>query len=247
MPVLLALLGYALNAICLVHAINTRQQQFWFMVLAMAPGVGSAAYFLMVVWPDIQRSRAARGVAGVIARTLDPDRDLKDGIEALEVTDTVENKRMLARQLAARGNYDDAIQLYRSAAVGLHQDDPVLLIGLAEALAGKGDHAGVLECLDRLFAKHPNLQSRDGHMLYAKSLEALGRIAEAAAEYRALSSYAVGPEAAVRFGLLAQTLGHHAEAQQVLSDIVRRYRRRGVVVAPEDREWVERAASALGG
>jgi hypothetical protein len=47
-----------------------------------------------------------------------------------------------------------------------------------------------------LINKNPDFRSADGHLLYARTLEALGETLKAEEEYQALSSYYAGPQAA---------------------------------------------------
>jgi hypothetical protein len=244
MPIL-GLLGLALYAGCIFHAIKTGRINYWLMILIFLPGIGSAAYLLFEVLPEMRNSRTARKAAGRLVDTIDPDRAMRRHSENLEIADTADNKRHLAEERMKRGQWKDAETLYRSALVGPLAGDPALLIGLAKALFGQGDYQGALDTLDLLQRENPNYESREGHMLYARSLEGLGRTREAADEYRSLIGYALGPEAQVRYGLLMKTLGDTQTANVAFAEAVRTYGRRRGKLDADERAWLAEAERHL--
>jgi len=238
MPILLGLLLYAFNIVCILHAIRSGRAGYWLIILVMVPGLGSAAYFIMEWWPELQMSRAGQKVAGNVARTLDPDREFRRRMQELEVADTAENKKALGEELLRRGQFDDAVRCYESALAPPHAGDVALLLGLARARFGAGDPDDALATLDRLQQVEPGFQSREAHLIYARSLETLGRDDEAEAEYRGLVRYAVGPEASVRLALLLQKRGKVEQARAAFGEVVRVYGPRFKALEREDRDWL---------
>jgi hypothetical protein len=61
--------------------------------------------------------------------------------------------------------------------------------------------------LDELIARNPAFKSPDGHLLYARALEAEGRTDAALSEYATLSQYYAGAEARLRYGQLLRRSG----------------------------------------
>lgn len=245
MPIL-GILGAVLYFGCIFHAIKTGRINYWLMILVLLPGIGSVAYLLLEVLPEARNSRSARVAAGRVGNALDPDRRMREHAANLETADTADNKRHLAEECIRRGQWDDAIGLYRSALVGPLASDPALLIGLSRALFGRGDYQASLDALDALQQDNPGYQSREGHMIYARNLEMLGRTREAADEYRSLIGYALGPEAQVRYGLLMKTMGEPRLAEEAFRDAVRTYGRRLDKLDSGDREWIAQAERSLG-
>jgi hypothetical protein len=244
MPII-GLLGLLLYAGCIFHAIKTGRINYWLMILIFLPGLGSLAYILMEVLPEMRNSRTARRAASGIVDTLDPDRAMRRHAENLEVADTADNKRHLAEECMKRGQWKEAEQLYRSALVGPLAGDPALLIGLARALFGQNDFQGTLDALDLLQRENPNYESREGHMLYARALEGAGRMREAAEEYRSLIGYALGPEAQVRYGLLMKAMGEPQVARDAFAEAVRTYGRRRGKLDADERAWLAEAERNL--
>jgi hypothetical protein len=144
-----------------------------------------------------------------------------------------------------RGQWAEAEALYRAALVGPLADDPALLIGLAKALSGRGDHKGALDALDRLYRDSPKYESREARLIQARALEGAGRSHEAADAWRALIGYTQGPEAQVRYGLLMKKMGEAERAREAFTEAVRTYGRNPGRLDPSDREWLAEAERNL--
>ena len=204
-----------------VHVIKTGRNMIWIWVLVLLPGVGSLAYVVVELLPELLRSRATRSAVRGVKRAVDPDRDLRQASATAAVSDTVVAKARLGAELARRGDYAAAAETYRAGLKGIYEHDPTLLLGLAEALFAAGDAAGARQSLDALIANNPDFKSADGHLLYARALEAEGNLAKAEAEYRGIANYYPGAEARVRHALLLRKLGRADEARAALDDVLR--------------------------
>ncbi len=236
-----------LEIACIVHIMKTGRERYWVLIVFFLPVAGMVAYAVVEVLPDLMRGSAARKVNRRALTMLDPDRDLRRRRVELEQADTVENRRLLAEEHMGRGEYAEANALLQTAFVGVHADDRSLLMAVAEACVGLGDHAGALAALDRLRAAHPNFQSSEGHLIYARSLEGLGRDKDAEEEYRDLVGYAPGEEVRCRFGQLLLRCGDREGAMALFREILKnaklgtaRYRR-------DQQPWIEAAERALAG
>jgi hypothetical protein len=124
---------------------------------------------------------------------------------------------------------------------GIFAEDAAVLFGLARAQLGAGDARAAEETLSRLRAAHPDLQHQEGHLLYARALEAQGRLGEAEEEYEALSGYSAGLEARTRNGLLLLRTGHPEKAQAMFRSVAGADKLRGIVLTDNDRKWLKTA------
>lgn len=217
----IGLISLGLLVLCVVHAIRTGNIFPWIYVMVFLPGIGPLIYFFMMIVPDLFRSRAARTLKSGAARAIDPNKDFRATMREVEMVGSVDAKRALAEQLLQRGQYADAIELYRSALQGQFATDPALLVGLARAQFLSGDGAGAQASLDTLQAADPKFVSEDAHMLYARALELQGKNEEAADEYKRLVPFFAGEEARARYATLLETLGRRDEAGALFTQVLK--------------------------
>ena len=242
---LFGILGLVVYVGCIFHAIRTGRINYWLLILIFLPGLGSIAYLLLEVLPEMRNSRAARRAVTGIGEVLDPNRALRESAESLEGADTADNRRHLAEARMKRGQWKEAEALYRGALVGPLADDPALLIGLAKALAGQGNSAGALEAMEQLYRENPDYESREARLIHARALDGVGRTREAADAWRALIGYTSGPEAQVRYGLALKKLGDASGAKEAFAETVRTYGRSRGKLDADERPWLAEAERNL--
>jgi hypothetical protein len=240
------IISIVLPIACIVHIIRSGADRIWVYVVIFLPGIGSIAYLVAEILPGMLGGARARRLAGSAVRTIDPERDLRRRLADLDLVESAENKRLAAEELLKLGRAPEAAQMLKSALTGIHGDDPALLIALARAASAAGDHAQALDALDHLRAANPDFQSPEAHLIYARSLEGLGRDQEAIDELASLVTYATGEEARCRYALLLRRHGREAEAQQIFAEIVARAGRANGRYRRTEREWIETARRESG-
>jgi len=229
----------------IVHVLKTGRNTTWVFILLFAPMIGGLAYFIVELLPEWTSSRGARQVRRNLSRVIDPSRNLRQASDQLAVADTVQNAMALAGECLRQEKFAEAKELYQRALRGIHADDPALLFGLAQAQFGLGDFAGVVSSLDELKAKNPSHTSADGHLLYARALENLGRTAEAIEEYESLSNYYPGPEPACRLAQLLLAQGRPDRARELFNRVLAESRTAGRHYNSLHREWVAMAKDSV--
>lgn len=222
-----------------IHIIRTGRDRIWIYVVMFLPLAGVLAYFIAELLPEMLGSRTARKLKQGAIDKVDPGRDLRARLDALDAADTVDNRRYVAEEYLRLGQFEDALKMYRTTLSGMYGDDPALLMGAARAADGAGRSAEVLELLDRLRATNPDFQSAEGHLLYAKALEALARTDEALKEYEALVTYATGEEARCRYALLLKREGSTIAARALFDEVLTRARRGDGHYRAAEREWID--------
>lgn len=242
---LLALLVIACQVTCGLHVVRSGQERYWLYLIIALPGLGCLIYFLGIMLPDLLGSRTGRRTVNRLHDKLDPERHLRTLRDELDLRDTRETRVQLAEELLRLGLAADAASHYQAALRGIHAQAPDILLGLAQAQFAKGDAQGCRETLDRLIEHNPDYRSADGHLLYARALEALGDTARAEEEYRALSSYYAGPEANYRYALMLRQLGRQREARELLEQIQNYARRSPRHYRNLHGEWLDLSRDAL--
>jgi hypothetical protein len=119
------------------------------------------------------------------------------------------------------------------------------MLGLAQAQFAEGDARGARTTLDELIARNPDFRSPDGHLLYARALEAEGNVSKALEEYRTLAPAYPGAEASVRYAQLLKAQGEAAEAQRVVRELLERARIAPGHYRKAQREWLDAANKLL--
>ena len=136
---LISILSIAIQVGLIVHVIKTGRNMLWIMALAFLPVVGSIAYVLAELLPELLGGRTARRAKSGVQRMMDPDRDLRRASAEVEISGNVDARRRLAEELLERRQVDAAIDVYQGGLRGIFEHDPTLLLGLARAYFGKQD------------------------------------------------------------------------------------------------------------
>src|SRR5580658_474639 len=232
---LLLIVPIIIQVLLIIHVIRTGRNQLWIWVLLFLPLAGGIAYLAVEIVPQLFRSRTAQRTARGLKKAMDPTADLR----------RYESEARVGGNVASRQRHDEAIAQYREALSGLYQDDPNLMLGLAQAQFGKGDAHGARLTLDELIRLNPDFRSPAGHLLYARALAAEGDVHKALEEYRVLAPSYPGAEAQVRYAQLLHEQGQTAEAQRIARELLEQAR-----IAPghyrrAQRPWLEAAQRLL--
>lgn len=203
----------------IVHVLKTGRAYYWIFIIFL-PGIGPLVYFIVELLPELLESRRGRSAVRGIKKTLDPGADLRQRQKEHKLSGSVDATRRLAGELLESGETEKAIELYETALTGLYEHDPDLLLGLATAQFGNEQFDQARQTLDRLIEHNPDYRSPDGHLIYARSVEACGDVEKAREEYKALVAYYAGAEARVRYGAFLESLGDNDLALEEYEEIV---------------------------
>jgi hypothetical protein len=235
MPIALVII--TLQILCGLHVVKTGRQLYWLFIIIIAPLIGCLIYFVAEMLPEIQRHRAPK--------PRDPNRSLREALERLDESDTVDNRRAVAEEYLRLNDGYSALDLYKSCLTGVHQDDPTLLYGLARAEFAVKNFAAATDALDRLRAANPDYQSPDAHLLYARALDEQARWDEARREYESLAGYYPGAEAKCRYAMMLKKSGDIGRARVLFAEVVKALDRAGRAYIRDQRDWYDLAKSNL--
>lgn len=241
----LGLILLVVNVLLIVHAAKTGRFWPWGFIILFIPGFGALAYLLVELLPEWFGSARGQQARVRIAGTLDPGKRYRQLSEQLEVVDTIATRAALAEECLALGKFAEAEGHYAHILALPMGEEPVYALGKARAEFGLERPQQAVATLDDLRARWPDYQSADGHLLYARALEACGRTEEALAEYQAVAAYYPGAEARVRYGLLLDKAGRPAEAKAVLAEVLVQLKRAPKYVRQVQAEWIALAERAL--
>jgi len=229
-----------------VHAVRTGRDRIWIWIILFAPLVGSVAYLIVELIPGMLGARAVLSMKASAKRALDPGAALRAALDALEMTDTVENRLRYARALLESGDAKQALDLLERTATGAQAEDPQILADLAAAAFAAGDPQRCVDALNRAREIDPSqVSGADRHLLYARALEESGRLAEATQTYENLVAWFPGEEARFRFAQLLIRLGEQEKARALYEEIIDRERRAPRAYRHDQRVWVDEAKRQL--
>ncbi len=236
---------YLLQIALIVHVLRTDRSMYWIFILIIAPGIGGLAYLIVELIPDFMNNWRARRALRGVRKVLDPGADLRQRQRQHRLSGSVDAARHLAGELVASGRYAEAIAHYEQALTGLYEHDPDLMLGLATAQFGDGQYEDARDTLELLTEKNPDYKSPDGHLLYARAVEACGEDDKALDEYKAIAAYFAGAEARVRYGQILERLGNRDAARAEYEEILN-----AAELAPRhyrkvQREWINEAKAGL--
>jgi len=245
MPAIFAI-TVIIQAFFIYHVFRTGRPYWWAFIILSMPALGCLVYYFVEVFPNSQEHRSARRVGRNLARSLNPDAEMKRRIEEADICGSIANKAALAEECLAAGLTHDAIRLYQSCLAGPHANDPVLIFGLARSYFENGADALAMEQIQQLQTNHPAFKASEVRLLKARTLEESGDTLGALAEYEDIVPTYVGLEAKSRYALLLKKAGHLKQAENLFIEIVAHAKRFNVNMESE-RAWVKLAQQNISG
>ena len=238
-------LSILLQIIFVVHVFIRGHDLFWIFIILLFPVVGCTVYALLIWIPDMRHARTTRRTSKAIIGLFDPRRELRKRLGSLDVSDTVENRVSLAKELTRHGMTKDALALYERSLKGVYEDDPYLLVGYAGALFDAGYLPDARAMLEKARAKNPSLKSADALLLHARVLQQLGDTIAADRTYQTAVTRHGGSEAKCRYAQFLQQLGRGQEAKDLFEDVIRSNRHGTRHSRRLNKEWINLAKKGL--
>ena len=238
LPLLLLSLVFSIG-LC-VHAVRTHQDSFWLWIILMFQPLGGLVYLAAIVIPPLFRGRAVRELSKVSREVLDPHRDYREAKAAVEESPSAHNRMKLGAAAAALGRFDEAEQIYREAAQGVHAEDPALQLGRAKALIELGRHAEALDLLEAI--ERAGETTGPAVLASARAYQGLQRPDEADRAYRAAMVKMVGLEPIARYAAFLRAVGRTGEAKEMIEEIDRRAAKTSGAFRKEAQAWQDLAA-----
>ncbi|HEY5339308.1 MAG TPA: tetratricopeptide repeat protein [Rhizomicrobium sp.] len=230
---------------CVAHVVRSGRSYFWALPIFFLPWIGIGAYVIYSLVSGVAQNYAVRRFADNTPNITDPGTSYRQKKRDLELSGSAQAKRVFAEECIKRGRFQDAVDLYDSAAQGQFAQDPALLNGLARARLLIGDGAGSEAAFDALKAAEPHAFTQDAHLDYARALALQGKNDQAVAEYEKLTRVYPGEEARTRYAVLLEKMGQHDKAQELFRAIVAAIKSSPSYVRRRQKEWLKIAKQNL--
>jgi len=219
---LISILVWAMQLALIIHVLKTGSSRYWILILLFMPLIGGVAYLVIELLPQFSGSVTGQRTMRSVKQTLNPGADLRQTEAAWNQSPNVDNSRRYAEALMDSGKTSEAEDIINQALKGLFATEPTLLLLKARLQFESERTSEAVQTLETLQENNPDFRSADGHLLYARALEAEGRIDEAIKEYSAVSGYYPGVEARYRLALCLEVAGKtsaaRAEFESILND-----------------------------
>jgi hypothetical protein len=236
----LGILIFAIQVGFALHVIRSGRDRYWIYLILFLPALGCAIYFFSEVLPELQGNRHVRRAGRAVIKTLDPQREVRRLKDQIQLSDTFENRQALADACVAAGHLDEARQLYH-ALLQQEEHNPHIMQQLALCQYLEKNYRGAQTTLEDLIRHNPDYKSAEGHLLYAKTLEALGETRQALDEFAVVVETFAGEEARYRYALLLKSVGREEEAHKVFNQILTRARQSPKYYRRAQKQWIELA------
>ncbi len=181
---ILLLVPYALQLLCIVHAMKTGRAYYWIWIVLFLPYVGGLAYLIVEILPELRARHRLGAVRERVTNVLVPGRKLQALRDRAAYSPTVENRVEYADALAAQGDHEAALAEYRACLEGPARKNTAILFKAASALFSSGDYSGASEMLGRLPRNSQGiLEQKAWNALRLRILEETGSGQSVAEEY----------------------------------------------------------------
>jgi hypothetical protein len=240
------ILSYVPSILCGIHVLRTGREMFWLWLFIIGPMLAPAFYFFAVLVPEWMGGRTARGIGRATQNALDPERDYRNAMRALEDTPTIGNRMRVAQAAAALGRWDDSEAQWAQCVEGHWAEDPAILMGHANALLELGRYQEALTRLEQLKKLGREGATPVVALAFARAYEGLGRNDDADEAYRFAADRVPGLEAGGRYVAFMAKAGRREDAEIGLAELDRRLQKIAPPLRTEARIWRDMAAKALG-
>jgi hypothetical protein len=217
---LISVLVWIVQLALIIHVVKTGRSLYWIMILVFMPLIGGLAYFIIELLPQFSGSITGQKAVRSVKQTLNPGADLRKNEAAWNQSPNVDNSRRYAKALIDSGKTAEAEEIINQALKGLFSTEPTLLLLRAQLEFENDRTPEAVKTLETLQEHNPDFRSAEGHLLYARALEAEGRIDEAVREYSAVAGYFPGVEARYRLALCLGIAGKDTAARSELDSIL---------------------------
>ena len=217
-----SILIWLIQLALIIHVLKTGRSKYWILVLFFMPLIGGIAYLIIELLPEFSGSIRGQRAVRSVKQSLNPGADMRQGEAAWNQSPNVDNGRRYAQALLDSGKTDEAEDIINQALKGLFATEPTLLLLKGQLQFEKERTQEAIQTLESLQEHNPDFRSAEGHLLYARALEAEDRIDDAIREYSAVSGYFPGVEARYRLAMCLQIAGKNtaslAELESILND-----------------------------
>jgi len=240
-----SLLVWTIQLALIVHVLKTGRSRYWIIVLIFMPLIGGLAYLLIELLPEVSNSISGQRAMRHVKNVFDPGGDVRRQQAAWEQSPNTDNARRYAEALLDAGEAAKAEAVVDQALTGMFAFEPTLLLVKARLQFEQDRMDEALQSLEALQEHNPDFRSADGHLLYARTLEATGQIGKAMKEYTDVAGYFPGVEARYRRALCLKAAGNQQESIAEMESIMKDAKLAPAHFRKSQKPWLDAARREL--
>jgi hypothetical protein len=229
-----------LQAICVIHCIRNRNQNYWIWLIIFLPLIGCIAYF----FTEIFTNREIRSVSSGFGEMISPSGSVKKLEQNLKFSDTFNNRILLADAYLAAGQTSKSIPLYEGSLTGAFEENEYAITQLMTAYYNEKRFTDVINMAPKVYNK-PQFRGSKTHILYAMSLAYSGKDDLAEKEFLGLKARFSNFQARYNYAIFLQMNNRNDEARQLLSEIADEIPQLSKIEKRHNREWINLSKEML--
>jgi hypothetical protein len=231
--------GVILQLICVVHWIRRRPEMYWLFIILFFGAVGSLAYIVVEMVPDIMRGGTFSNVSFFERR-----KRIKQLEAIIKDNPSAGNLEDLALMYLEDGKFAVAKEYY-DRAINSRTDslDPFHRRAICEIELGQFDAA--LKDLQHVVAKDPKYDFLRSQGLLAHAYANTGHSAEAEHYFRSATLTSTNSETMYNYAEFLATQGRKAEAREWAQKVIDKKPTLPGYLKRRERPWFRKAATLL--
>lgn len=202
-----------------VHALRSGRPIYWLFILFSFPLLGSLVYLLVEYLPETRLPHQVGKTARTIARSLDPERELREARHAFDLSPTVDNRLRLGKALLAKGEPAEAAVQFDACLQGPFAQDPEIRYHAALARFDNGQMVQALDLIEALRRDRPEFRAEAATLLAARALAQLGRQDEARAQFESARARFDSVDVRARYAIWAAGRGDMDTARKLRAEL----------------------------
>lgn len=234
---------FAIELLCLWHCLKTDRRSYWIYVIFLFPLAGCLVYFLLEIWPDMQRNRQ-RIDRGDVGRYRPAPVQQEKLQQAVKQSPAIKTQEQLGDEFVQQGLFAEAMDAYKKCLIGPLENDPELLFRLGQAAFQYQDYAQAIDALNRIRALS-DYKNNEVRLLLARSYQSSQQGSKAEALYKQLVKSTDNLEAMCRYGGYLDEIGQKDQAQDLFSQVLAQESYLPKAIEASQKVWIEYARQQM--
>ena len=134
MGYIFAFLPYIFQLLLIIHMIKRNKPFVWLWLIVFLPYIGGLVYFIMEVLPELIHSQSVSNMGSAIDGRFHPNKKIEDLEHLVKRQGTISNIVQLADAYSEAGNYEKAVELYKSCLQGPYEHDGEIQFKIVNSL-----------------------------------------------------------------------------------------------------------------